>query len=105
MSIDRGARVNSRERVNRAIEFGNPDRVPVMHAVLPAAYFVHGQALVDLLNEFPNDFGVTPTIPSPDEIYAPYRAGPSSPSPPGEQNGPAILESTTPICRSLDWRR
>lgn len=30
-------KVNSRKRVKRAIAFGNPDRVPISHAVLPDA--------------------------------------------------------------------
>lgn len=67
--------MNSRERVTKAVEFGNPDRVPIMHAVLPAAYFAHGQALVELLNEFPGDFGAVPGIPKREELYGPYQAG------------------------------
>jgi len=67
--------VNSRERVRRAIEFDGPDRVPVQHGVLPAAFFVHGQALVDLLNEFHRDFGHAFGIPDRESMYGPYRAG------------------------------
>ncbi len=67
--------MNSRDRVIRAIEFGSPDRVPVQHGVLPAAYFVHGQALVDLLNEFHGDFGHVFAIPDRESMYGPYRAG------------------------------
>jgi len=67
--------VTHRERVFRAIEFKNPDRVPVQHAVLPAAYFVHGRALVDLLREFPDDFGYNPGIPKREHLHPGYRAG------------------------------
>ncbi|MGB9619641.1 MAG: hypothetical protein ACPL7K_04435, partial [Armatimonadota bacterium] len=67
--------MKSRERVIKAIEFGNPDRVPLQHGVLPAAYLVHGQALVELLKEFPDDFGYKPAIPSRESMYGPYRAG------------------------------
>lgn len=67
--------MNSRERVKRAIEFKGPDRVPVLHAVLPAAFFVHGEALVELLNEFKDDFGGHWRVPKPEEIAPTYRAG------------------------------
>lgn len=47
-----------------------------MHAVLPAAYFVHGQGLIDLLKEFPDDFGYNvSSIPKPEELHSTYRAG------------------------------
>jgi len=49
--------LNSRERVKRAITFSGPDRVPISHAVLPAAQLKYGQALDDLLAEFREDFG------------------------------------------------
>jgi hypothetical protein len=49
--------MTSRERVQRAIHFGNPDRVPISHAVLPAAGLKYGQALDDILFEFHEDFG------------------------------------------------
>jgi len=49
--------MTSRERVQRAIHFRNPDRVPVSHAVLPAARLKYGQALDDILSEFHEDFG------------------------------------------------
>ena len=48
--------MNSRERVTRAIEFRGPDRTPLFHAVLPAAFLRYGRELADLLNEFPDDF-------------------------------------------------
>jgi hypothetical protein len=37
--------MNSRERVQRAVRFKNPDRVPISHAVLPAAQLKYGPAL------------------------------------------------------------
>jgi uroporphyrinogen decarboxylase len=47
--------MDSRERVSRAIHFGGPDRVPVMHAVLPAGWFRHGSALHAILRRYPAD--------------------------------------------------
>ncbi|MGQ9456082.1 MAG: uroporphyrinogen decarboxylase family protein [Armatimonadota bacterium] len=67
--------MTSRERVRRAIEFNNPDRVPVQHGVLPAAYYTHGEALVQLLSEFPDDFGYKPAIPAQETLPGPYRQG------------------------------
>ena len=49
--------MNSRERVGRAIHLQNPDRVPISHAVLPAAQLKYGQALAEILTEFREDFG------------------------------------------------
>jgi len=48
---------NSRDRVQRAVHFGRPDRVPISHAVLPAAQLKHGPALAEILEEFRDDFG------------------------------------------------
>jgi hypothetical protein len=47
----------SRERVLRAIEFRRPDRLPISHAVLPAAQIKYGRALDEILAEFREDFG------------------------------------------------
>jgi len=49
--------MNSSERVQRAIEFSFPDRVPISHAVLPAAQLKYGAALDEILAEFREDFG------------------------------------------------
>jgi len=49
--------MNSRQRVMRAINFSNPDRVPISHAVLPAAQLKYGQALDEILASFRDDFG------------------------------------------------
>lgn len=50
-------KMNSRERVQRAIAFALPDRPPISHAVLPAAQLKHGRALDEILAEFREDFG------------------------------------------------
>lgn len=47
--------MDSRERVCRAIRFEGVDRVPVMHAVLPAGWYRHGKALHDILRQYPRD--------------------------------------------------
>jgi hypothetical protein len=49
--------LNSRQRVKAAIYFQHPDRVPISHAVLPAAQLKYGQALNEILAEFREDFG------------------------------------------------
>ena len=49
--------MNSRERVKKAIRFGRPDRLPISHAVLPAAQLKYGQALNEILAEYREDFG------------------------------------------------
>jgi hypothetical protein len=49
--------MTSRERVRRAIRFAKPDRVPISHAILPAARLKYGRALDDILAEFHEDFG------------------------------------------------
>ena len=67
--------MNSRERVTRAVEFSGPDRIPVRHAVLPAAFAAHGQALVDILNEFPDDFHANWTLPGPEDMPELYSRG------------------------------
>ena len=49
--------LKSRERVVRAIQFGYPDRVPISHAILPAAQIKYGRALEDILETVHEDFG------------------------------------------------
>lgn len=49
--------MNSRERVKRALKFQTPDRLPISHAVLPAAQLKYGPALAEILAEFRDDFG------------------------------------------------
>ncbi len=67
--------MNSRERVTRAVEFSGPARIPMWHGVLPAAFEAHGQALVDLLNEFPDDFRGQWTLPRPEDRSQLYTRG------------------------------
>jgi uroporphyrinogen decarboxylase len=45
------------ERVKRAIGFDCPDRVPISHAILPAAQIRYGNALDDILAGARDDFG------------------------------------------------
>ena len=49
--------MSSRRRVQRAVHFQRPDRVPISHAVLPAAQLAHGPALAEILEEYRDDFG------------------------------------------------
>jgi uroporphyrinogen decarboxylase len=68
--------MNSRERVRRAIEFQRPDRVPISHAVLPAAQLQHGAALNEVLAEFREDFGWDTMTDLPLEEFPPlYKPG------------------------------
>jgi uroporphyrinogen decarboxylase len=50
-------KMNSRERVKKAIRFKKPDRVPISHAVLPAALLKYGEQLSEILAEYREDFG------------------------------------------------
>ena len=45
-----------RERVRRAVEFDGPDRAPRHHYIFPGAFRRHGQKLIDLVTEIPDDF-------------------------------------------------
>ena len=47
--------MRSRERVIRAIEFKEPDRVPITHATLPGAFLRYGEALEELYARYPSD--------------------------------------------------
>jgi len=68
--------MNSRERVNRAISFNQPDRVPISHAVLPAAQLKYGEPLAEILAEFREDFGWDYLDDLPVEDYPPlYKKG------------------------------
>jgi uroporphyrinogen decarboxylase len=46
-----------RERILAAIEFKGPDRCPIHHYAFPGAIWRHGQALLDLAERYPDDFG------------------------------------------------
>ena len=66
----------SRERVLRAIEFRRPDRLPISHAVLPAAQIKYGRALDEILAEFREDFGWDYLPDQPAAEFSPqYRQG------------------------------
>ncbi|MFC1735433.1 uroporphyrinogen decarboxylase family protein [Candidatus Hydrogenedentota bacterium] len=49
--------MDSRERVTRAIHFGKPDRPPISHAILPSAQYHYGDALKEITDSVPEDFG------------------------------------------------
>jgi uroporphyrinogen decarboxylase len=68
--------MDSRNRVLLAIHFDQPDRVPISHAVLPAAQIKHGEALNEILAAYPEDFGwdYQSDMP-PEEFPALYRRG------------------------------
>ena len=46
--------MNSVERVTKTIEFGSPDRFPIMHAVLPAAWLKYKDSLHSILKKYPS---------------------------------------------------
>lgn len=48
--------------------------MPILHAVLPAAYLRYGKALESILAEFPDDFGWSPGF-QPESMPATYRSG------------------------------
>ncbi len=51
--------MNSRERVIRAIEFGGPDRLPVIYNVLPGFARSYPRELAELQRRYPTDFAET----------------------------------------------
>jgi hypothetical protein len=46
-----------RERVLAAVEFRKPDRIPIQIYAAPGGLYEHGQKLLDLTLQCPNDFG------------------------------------------------
>ena len=46
-----------RERITRAILFQGPDRAPIHHYIFPGAFFRHGDALLEVAQRYPDDFG------------------------------------------------
>jgi len=68
--------MDSRDRVRRAVRFDRPDRVPISHAVLPAAQLRYGTALNEILAEYREDFGwdYLDDLP-PSQFSALYRQG------------------------------
>jgi len=68
--------VKSRQRVQKAITFDNPDRVPLSHAILPAAQLKYGDALDEILAAVHEDFGwETMNDLKREDFPAQYRAG------------------------------
>ena len=49
--------MTSRERILAAIEFQGPDRCPIQHYLFPGVFWRHGQKVLDLLAQYPDDFG------------------------------------------------
>ena len=51
--------MNSRERMIAAIEFRQPDKIPLFYHPSEAGLYVHGQKLLDLFQRIPGDNGTT----------------------------------------------
>jgi uroporphyrinogen decarboxylase len=68
--------MSSRERVVRAIRFRNPDRPPISHAILPSAQYHYGDALREITDAVPEDFGwhLLPDLPR-DKLPPLYKEG------------------------------
>ena len=47
--------MNSRERVQKAITYGSPDRIPIMHLTLIGAWEKYGDRLPQLYERYPAD--------------------------------------------------
>ena len=45
--------MNCFDRVKRAINFNNPDRIPLMHAILPSAWLKYGDKLFEIIRKYP----------------------------------------------------
>jgi len=67
--------MKSRERVIRAIEFKEPDHIPVMHACLPQVILQSGQELQEIFDQYPSDFGIENLDKIEDEIEPFFRKG------------------------------
>ena len=68
--------MSARERVVRAIHFEKPDRPPISHAILPSAQYHYGDALSEIIDDVPEDFGwhLLPDLPR-DSLPPLYRQG------------------------------
>jgi len=68
--------MNSRERVEKAIHFGKPDRPPISHAILPSAQYHYGDDLKNIINTVHEDFGwqLLPDLPL-EKLPPLYRKG------------------------------
>jgi uroporphyrinogen decarboxylase len=49
--------LNARERVLRGITMTGPDRAPINHYIFPGAFYRHGEALLRVAQQYPDDFG------------------------------------------------
>jgi uroporphyrinogen decarboxylase len=47
--------ITSRERMLKAFNFANPDKIPVYYHPSPAGMFIQGQKMIDLFNAYPPD--------------------------------------------------
>lgn len=50
---------NSRQRMQDAFDYNNPDKIPVVYHPSTAGLYVHGQKLIDLFNAYPPDNPIT----------------------------------------------
>jgi len=68
--------MNSNERVVRAIQFQDPDRPPISHAILPSAQYKYGKELSKIINSFHEDFGwhLLPDLPR-EKLPPLYKSG------------------------------
>lgn len=68
--------MSSRERVVRAVRFQRPDRPPISHAILPSAQYHYGDALKEITDAVPEDFGwsLLPDLPR-DKLPPLYKHG------------------------------
>lgn len=68
--------MNSKERVISAINFENPDRLPIIHAPLPIALIKYGDEIINIMKRFPQDFGPSEfRIPKHNDLAFNYRSG------------------------------
>ena len=68
--------MKSREHSQKALAFDNPDRVPLAHAILPAAQLKYGDALQEELASVHEDFSWEMLPDMVREDYFPqYRSG------------------------------
>ncbi len=65
--------MNCRERVLRTIRFERPDRIPFTSTISPTALFGHGQRVLDLCRQHPNDFYDPALLALPQRDTAHYR--------------------------------
>lgn len=52
----------SKERVIRAINIKPPDRIPIMHCILPGAIIQYGEKIQKIVHKYPSDFEFNNTI-------------------------------------------